>query len=303
MAKKKTKKDLGLGIRALLSGMDTDTGDSLLAGTGQKGGNKLVNFSEIDVDEIEVNPFQPRADFDEEALEALSKSIAVHGVIQPITVRRVGNDYQLIAGERRLRASKRAGKETIPAYIRTADDQEMLEIALIENVQRQDLNPIEMAVNYLRLKEECKLSDLQVAERLGMKRSTITNFLRLLRLPPEVKNSLIDRKISKGHAMTLAGIEEVDIQLFLHKEIIENGLSVRQAEAKARQYSKHNKKKKTKSPASSSLSPTFKQIQDQLAAFFESKVELKRDQKGKGQVTIPFTSDDDLNRILELLKK
>lgn len=295
MAKKKTKKEeLGLGIRSLLSGIDSDVSPEKA---------ELVNFQEIDVEEIEVNPFQPREDFDEDALEALTKSIAVHGVIQPITVRRIGSEFQLIAGERRLRASKLAGKETIPAYIRTADDQEMLEIALIENVQRQDLNPIEMAINYMRLKEDCGLTDQEVAKRLGMKRTTITNFLRLLKLPPEIKSSLKSRQITKGHAMALAGIEEVEVQLYLHKEIVEKGLSVRQAESLARQYSKHTKKKKTSPKSSNSLSPQFKQIQDQLASFFETKVELTRDTKGKGQVTISFTSDDDLNRILELLDK
>lgn len=297
MAHKKGKKEaLGKGIEAIFGEMNME--DSLFGGLKSKK-QAVHSINEIPLEQIVVNPFQPRIDFNQDALQELSKSIEIHGVVQPITVRQLDTDeYQLIAGERRLKASKLAGLEKIPAYIRTANDQEMLEIALIENIQRQDLNPMEMASTYQRLKEECSLSDYELGERLGKRRSTITNYIGLLRLPPEIQLSLKERKLSMGHAKTLVAIEEVDIQLALHKEILEKGLSVRATESLVRAM---KNKKAPKAPTQ--LAPFYQSIQDRISSRLESKVELKRDKKGKGKLTISFTSDEELSRILEMIEE
>ena len=297
MAKRKnTKSELGKGISALLGdikfGLDEVTEEN----------KELLNtIAEIPVDQIEVNPFQPRMDFNKERLEELASSIKTHGVVQPITVRIITKDeYQLIAGERRLRASKLAGLKTIPAYIRTADDQEMLEIALIENIQREDLNPIEVAQNYRRLIDECALLHEDLASRLGKSRTTITNFLRLLKLPPELQKGLKTRTISMGHARALITIDKVEQQLEIYRQIVENSLSVRQVEQLVRNLVAGKKTASSKKP--SRLSPTYQKVEDNLSSHLSTKVNLKVDKKGAGEIVIKFDSTKTLNRILDLIQ-
>jgi ParB family chromosome partitioning protein len=298
MAKNVKKKELGLGIRALLSNLD----ESSETPEQQKEVVRELSHTVamIPVSQIEVNPYQPRKDFDEEALEELAQSLKTHGLIQPITVRRLsGKEYQLISGERRLRASRIAGLTEVPAYVRIANDQEMLEMALVENIQREDLNPIEISITYQRLIDECSLTHENLGDRVGKKRSTVTNFLGLLKLPPQIQQALKDRRISMGHAKALRGIEDVAIQLSIFNEIITKGLSVRETEQLARDY----QQPKGKAPAASPkrLPEGFQQVQDNLRDFFGAKVQLKANEQGKGQILIPFTSNDDLNRLLDLL--
>lgn len=287
----------GQGLSALLGSIDVD----LDASPSQEIVSELTeNIAEIPIVQIEVNPFQPRVDFDREALEDLSESIKVHGLIQPITVRRLENNkYQLISGERRLRASVMAGKENIPAYIRIANDQEMLEMALIENIQREDLNSIEVALTYSRLKEECQLTDENLAERVGKKRSTISNYLRLLKLPPTIQLGIKEQRISMGHARALTAITDLGLQLTIFNEILNKGLSVRQVEDMAA-GTKEDKSAKKPTP---SLPDDFMKVQDRLRSVLAAKVTIKRDPKGKGSIQIPFMSDKDLNRLLDLLEK
>ena len=293
MAKRNKKDALGQGIRALLGDIGAD-----YQALDEK--QQASAICEIPLRNIEVNPYQPRVDFDEEMLKELSESIKTHGVIQPVTVRFMGGeDYQLIAGERRLRASKLAGLDQIPAYIRKADDQAMLEIALIENIQRQDLNPVEIAENYRRLIEECNIKHEEVGDRLGKKRSTVTNYLRLLKLPPDIQKGLKSRSISMGHARAILSLEQVDAQLDLYKQIVNQGLSVRQVEQMVRSYPMNKNKKK--SSTSGKLSVELQKIQDQLCDTFDTKVNVVRNKQGKGQLVFNFTSDDDLNRILDKL--
>ena len=224
----KKKDSIGSGIRALLGDIDMES-----MSTSEIGENVAVlGIQMISLDEIEVNPFQPRVEFESTKLKELAQSIKVHGVIQPITLRkRTGQEkYQLIAGERRLRASKLAGLNSIPAFIRKANDQEMLEMALIENIQREDLNAVEIAINYKRLIDECELKHDEMAKRIGKDRSTVTNYLRLLKLPPDIQTGIRENKISMGHARVLAGIEKIDHQLFLFGAIVKNEWSVRETE-------------------------------------------------------------------------
>lgn len=290
------KEDLGKGIRALLGGMNDDTNISRSAVEAVK---KLSNVT-IPLDQIEVNPFQPRADFDQEQLLELSESIKAHGVIQPITVRSLGpNKYQLIAGERRLRASKMAGMTEVPVFIRKADDQEMLEIALIENIQREDLNAIEIAINYKRLIDECALTQEEMGARLGKNRTTVTNYLRLLKLPPEIQKNIKDKALSMGHARALVSVENSDLQLALAKESIDKGLSVRQVEDLAKRAQKNPAKKTAKEPGELPLA--YRKIQDELTSMFSTKVKMNVKKGGKGEIVISYYSDDDLDRILDVL--
>ena len=298
MAKNVNKKELGLGIRALLSNLDGPE----LPGKQEEVVRELSHtVAMIPVAQIEVNPFQPRKDFDEEAMEELAQSLKTHGLIQPITVRRLsGKEYQLISGERRLRAARIAGLKEIPAYIRIANDQEMLEMALVENIQREDLNPIEISITYQRLIDECSLTHENLGDRVGKKRSTVTNFLGLLKLPPQIQQSLKHKEISMGHAKALRGIDDIAIQLSIFNEIKSKDLSVRETEALARDYQLPKQR-----PASGpkALPETYRQVQDNLRSFFGAKVHLKTGDKGKGQIVIPFHSDDELNRLLDLLEK
>ena len=262
--------------------------------------NSLGSVNEIKISEIEVNPFQPRTEFDEQALADLSASIKLQGLIQPITVRRVSaNHYQLISGERRLRASKMAGLTQIPAYVRTANDQQMLEMALIENIQRENLNAIEVALSFQRMLDEVGLKQEELGERVSKNRSTVNNYLRLLKLPPTIQASIRDGELSMGHARALITMDDPAQQLYLHKHIIEQGLSVRKVEEMVRDLQKSRTKKEGKQP--DEVSFHFQKIQDDLATRFSSQVKLKVNSQGKGSIEIPFLSEDDLGRILEML--
>jgi len=258
------------------------------------------SISEIRLDEIEVNPFQPRTDFDEIALGELADSIKLQGLIQPITVRRVNaHSYQLISGERRLRASKIAGLKSIPAYVRTANDQQMLEMALIENIQRENLNAIEVALSFQRMLDECSLKQEELGDRVSKNRSTVNNYLRLLKLPPAIQASIRDGGISMGHARALITIDDPAQQLYIFKQIIQQGLSVRKVEEVVRDLQRSKTKKEGKQPEPMSFQ--VQKIQDDLASKFSSKVRLKISAQGNGSIEIPFLSEEDLNRILEML--
>jgi len=298
------KTGLGKGLSALLDDSDAvnppkNTGVSPISETRQerKGTNNIGN---VNISDVETNPFQPRTDFDQVALHELADSIKVQGLIQPITVRqKESGGYQLISGERRLRASKLAGLTEIPAYIRSANDQQMLEMALIENIQRENLNAIEVALSFQRMMEECNLKQDQLGDRVGKNRSTVTNYLRLLKLPPAIQISIRDQKISMGHARALISVDDVQKQLFLHDEIIEKGLSVRKVEELVRNLASIPDTKPAKKAAP--ISFEYQKLQRELASKFSTRVKLKVTENGKGAIEIPFGSEDDLSRILELL--
>jgi ParB family transcriptional regulator, chromosome partitioning protein len=300
MAKKFDKSNLGKGIRALLT--QPERLEAAVIENPQAVVSELAgNIAFLAISLIEPNPFQPRVEFDQVALNELAESIKVHGLIQPVTVRRLSEkSYQLISGERRFRASQIAGLTEIPAYVRIADDQQMLEMALIENIQRQDLNAIEVAISYQRLIDECKLTHETMSDRVGKQRSTITNYLRLLKLPPEVQRSIKDRKLSMGHARALAGVDDIALQLMLFKETIDQDLSVRAIEDLIRKYQEG--KSGAKPNKSGALNEDLKRIQDQFSAFFGGKVALKRNPKGKGQVIVTFNNDAELNRLIALIE-
>jgi len=262
--------------------------------------DSLGSVNEIKISEIEVNPFQPRTEFDEQALADLSASIKLQGLIQPITVRKVSNNaYQLISGERRLRASKMAGLTQIPAYVRTANDQQMLEMALIENIQRENLNAIEVALSFQRMIDECSLKQEELGDRVSKNRSTVTNYLRLLKLPPTIQASLRDGGISMGHAKALLAVDDPAVQLYIFQQIIKNELSVRKVEEMVREIQKAPNKKEGKQPEI--LTYQLQKVQDDLASKFSTKVKLKVNAQGNGSIEIPFLSEDDLGRILEML--
>ena len=291
----KRKNALGRGLGALL-----DDSDSVAHIEKSSGSSKL---DEIPLDQIETNPYQPRTDFEQESLKEMADSIKIHGIIQPITVRKLNaRRYQLISGERRYQASKIAGKESIIAYIRTANDQQMLEMALIENIQRENLNAIEIALSYQRLMNECDLKQEQLGDRVGKKRSTINNYLRLLRLPPDIQIALRDNKISMGHARALINIESIDTQLAIFKKAVAEDLSVRKVEELARiaNLGKEEAKPKAKT-APTQENAEITSLKKRLSSHFGTKVEIKTDGKNKGEIKIPFVSVDDLNRILDLL--
>ncbi|PRD52087.1 ParB/RepB/Spo0J family partition protein [Sphingobacterium gobiense] len=298
------KTGLGKGLGALLQGDDVQvtknagkTDSVAKENTNTAAGS--INF--IKVNQVAVNPFQPRTDFDEQALQELSESIKVQGLIQPITVRQVSkNEYQLISGERRLRAVKLAGIDDIPAYVRTANDQQMLEMALIENIQRENLNAIEVALSFQRMIEECDLKQEELGERVSKNRSTVTNYLRLLKLPPVIQAGIRDGQISMGHARALINVGEIEKQLYVYQEIIDKGLSVRMTEILVRNIQQQNKPKKN--PVGKQLDFQYQKIEDDLASRFSTRVKLNlKNSRGKGAIEIPFESEDDLSRILELL--
>lgn len=292
------KTGLGRGLGALLN--DTEVvqspSRSFVAEVASPG-----NISHIKISSVEVNPFQPRTEFDPIALQELSDSIKLQGLIQPITVRKVGDKYQLISGERRLRASKLAGIEEVPAYIRTANDQQMLEMALIENIQRENLNAIEVALSFQRMIDECNLKQEELGDRVSKNRSTVTNYLRLLKLPPVIQAAIRDNEISMGHAKAILGLEDIDRQLYVYKEVVEKGLSVRKTEELVRLMQQEGKMKKSPNAKNDGISFQYQKIQDDLASKFATQVKLKVQAKGKGAIEIPFLSEDDLSRILELL--
>lgn len=291
--KAKKKKALGRGLGALLSDSDV--------GVQEDKAKEFSSVSEIPLENIEVNPFQPRTNFDQEQLHDLADSIRTQGIIQPITVRSLGSDtFQLIAGERRVQASKIAGLDTIPAFVRKANDQQMLEMALIENIQRENLNPIEIALSYQRLITECSLKQDELGERVGKNRSTVNNYLRLLKLPPNIQIALRDKRITMGHARALINMEDVDKQLHIFNAILKDDLSVRKVEAMVRDFVAGAATGREK-PKAEEVSPEIKQLQNQLSSHFGTRVQVKSNQKEKGEIRIPFVSTDDLNRILELL--
>ena len=297
MAAKK-RNALGRGLGALLDQSDVEEKNSKKT-TASKS-ISLSNFQEVPLDQIETNPYQPRTHFDEEALQELSSSIKLQGIIQPITVRRLeAKKYQLISGERRFQASKLAGLEKVPAYIREVNDQEMLEMALIENIQRENLNAIEVALSYQRLMNECGLIQENLGERVGKKRSTVNNYLRLLRLPPDIQHGIKEKQISMGHARALVSIETIDVQLAIYKKIIEEELSVRKVEELVRGLTEE--KKEAPKKASKNDSSEVLRLTSSLSSHFGTKVNVNSNDKYKGEIKIPFVSLEDLNRILEIL--
>jgi len=290
---------LGKGLSALLNDSVSVLPNKNEIGTSADV-NGMGSVNEIKIAEIEVNPFQPRTDFDQDALAELADSIKLQGLIQPITVRKVNtHKFQLISGERRLRASKLAGLTQIPAYVRTANDQQMLEMALIENIQRENLNAIEVALSFQRMIDECSLKQEELGERVSKNRSTVTNYLRLLKLPPTIQASIRDNQISMGHAKALISVADPAKQLYIHQQIIQQELSVRKVEEMVREMQKAPVKKEGKQPEP--LSFQVQKIQDDLASKFSTNVKLKLNSQGKGSIEIPFLSEDDLSRILEML--
>lgn len=297
----KQRSALGRGLSALLESSETDvtskSGASVANTQGVVGG-----VAQLPLDQIEPNPFQPRTEFKAEELSELAQSIKEQGIIQPITVRKMGYDkYQIISGERRFRASKLAGATTIPAYIRVANDQGMLEMALVENIQRQELNPLDIAISYKRLIDECSLTQEELSERVGKNRTTVTNFMRLLKLPPEIQIALRDNKITMGHARALVGIDDIAEQLLVFKEILQKQLSVRDVETLARTSGGKKASTSSKSSGGNALSFEYSKIQNVLSNHFDANVQLQRKSNGSGKISIPFSDDQDLNRILELL--
>ncbi len=292
---------LGRGLSALLNDSENvQSNKTNVSAPASVETNSLGSVNEIKLTEIEVNPFQPRTDFDQDALRELADSIKLQGLIQPITVRRLNaHSYQLISGERRFRASKLAGLTHLPAYIRTANDQQMLEMALIENIQRENLNAIEVALSFQRMIEECSLKQEELGERVSKNRSTVTNYLRLLKLPPVIQASIRDGQLSMGHAKTLITIEDPAKQIYIHQHIIQQGLSVRKTEELVRDMQKAAEKKEGKQPEP--ISFQLQKIQDDLASKFSSRVKLKVGNQGRGTIEIPFFSEDDLGRILEIM--
>lgn len=299
MAKATRKQALGRGLSALLKDPEND-----IKSADDKGADKVVgNIVELELEAIEVNPFQPRTSFNEEALKELSTSIKELGVIQPITVRKLSFDkYQLVSGERRFRASKMAGLETIPAYIRIANDQESLEMALVENIQREDLDPIEIALSYQRLIDEINLTQEQLSDRVGKNRSTVANYLRLLKLDPIIQTGMRDGFLSMGHGRTLINIDDTSDQLEIYEKIISESLSVRATEALVKNYKDNNNKTvPTSKQASAKVPQNFQKGRDEIADYFGAKVDIKVAKKGNGRLIIPFSSEEDFKRIQKLI--
>ncbi len=298
----KIQTGLGRGLGALISDANFMQNNRNREPQQQNQGSPLVSISEIEIEKIEPNPYQPRTEFNLEAIEELSQSIKLLGLIQPITVRPVGNDkYQIISGERRYRASKLAGKKSIPAYIKETDDNGMLEMAIVENIQREDLDAIEVALSFQRLIDECNLTQEAMAERVGKKRTTVTNYLRLLRLPAEIQFAIKARKITMGHAKSLLGIENPKAQLKLANQIIEQDLSVRQTEAKIQKLNEGKKEKKEKEVME--LPDNFFKVIETLGKYFNNNISVKRNAKGEGELTIRFSSDIEMDNFLKTLEE
>lgn len=292
------KSVLGKGLGALL-----DSSDMVRPVTK----HTQSGVSEIDITKIGANPNQPRSRFDEESLQELSDNIKLIGLIQPITVREVGDDqYQIISGERRWRASKMAGLASIPAYVRKTNDEDVLLLALVENVQREDLDAIEIAVSYQRLLDECSFTQEQLSERVSKPRGTIANYLRLLNLPPEIQAGIINRDITMGHAKALIGVSDREIQCRLFSETISQDLSVRRVEELAREYQNKDSSKgdaKAKAKGSAAVPEEYIALQTQLSGIFKSKIKLKKSTEGKGEIVIPFSSDEDFDRLISIIEK
>lgn len=303
MSKSKPKKEmLGKGIRSLLQGIDTEMKKTEAVPAKTPAAEKATAVVRVPLAQIETNPKQPRQDFDESAMKELADSIKLHDIIQPLTVARLApNKYRLIAGERRLRASKIAGLKDVPVFIREADDQQLLEMALLENLQRQDLNAIEIGQSYKRLMDECALTQEEVAARMGKERSTVTNYIRLLKLPPSIVVAVRSGKISMGHARALIALETVDRQMHVFKEIVAKNLSVRQAEELARASgSKTAAPKKAKGTLN--LPPVMKKIEDTICSHFGTRARLLHEKKGRGKIILEYYSVEELNGLLDKMK-
>jgi ParB family transcriptional regulator, chromosome partitioning protein len=289
------KTGLGRGLSAILESPETDITSKDISGNYVAGA-----IANLGIDKIETNPFQPREDFDEAALAELAQSILEQGIIQPLTVRKMGYDkYQLISGERRFRASKIAGIASIPCYIRVANDEQMLEWALIENIQRENLNAIEIAISYNRLIEECSLTQDELSKKVGKNRTTVTNYMRLLKLPAEVQAALRSGAISMGHARSVINVDDEQKQLVITRKIIAEELSVREVEKLVRQLDKVIAP--VVKPGKTALPLKYESMKDSIQERLNRKIELKRTPKGKGTITIPFASDDDLQAIISKL--
>ena len=293
---KQNKELLGKGIRSLLQSIDAD----LKTSSGQLKQNvveNVTNTSRILIEDVEPNPKQPRRDFDENSMKELADSIKLHDIIQPITVSRLpSGKFRLISGERRLRAARLAGINDIPAYIRQANDAQLLELALLENLQREDLNAMEVSLSYKRMMEELEYTQEQVAERMGKDRSTVANFIRLLKLPPDIQLAVRSGELSMGHARALINVDTVDKQLFIFKEIKEKELSVRQTEALVRNM--YREPGAVKKSSKSHLPPAFQRIEDKLASHFSTRVKLRHSRNGSGQIIIEYYSAEELNKVL-----
>lgn len=298
-AAKPKKDDIGKGLRSLLQGINSDLKNTATGALKESTVEAVTGVLRIPVDKIEPNPKQPRRDFDETALQELASSIKIHDIIQPITVSKLASGkYCLISGERRWRASKQAGLKDIPAYIRQANDQELLELALLENLQREDLNAMEIALSYKRMMEELEHTQEQVAERMGKDRSTVTNYIRLLKLPPDIQVAVRNGELSMGHARALVNVDTVDKQLFIFEEIKTKALSVRQTENLVRALYKEGGKEEKK-PVTATLPPAYKKIEDKLATHFSTKVLMKHSKNGSGQITFDYYSLEELNKLLD----
>ncbi len=293
------KSEVSKGLRSLLSNIEK-TNNPIERGQLVK---ELTNsIATISPEYIEINPYQVRTEFDPDQLLELAQSIKTSGLIQPITVRSVGgNKYQLISGERRLRAAKMAGMKEIPAYIRVANDQEMLEMALVENIQRADLNAVEIAISYQRLMDECNLTHEALSARVGKDRSTVTNYVRILKLPAQIQASVKNGALSMGHARALAGIENIALQIKIYKEVVDQGLSVRALENLIKSY--NSLKPASKHTSTNYIDPEINKLRDQFRQIFGSKVEIRREAGGNGTVVLPFTSDKEFNHIVEIITR
>jgi ParB family transcriptional regulator, chromosome partitioning protein len=289
-----TKKNaLGRGLGALIDGVEKEVLDK-----------KVEANLDIPVDSIEANPYQPRTHFDVQALEELATSVKKLGIVQPLTVREISaGRYQLIAGERRLRAARIAGLSHVPAYVRTADDQAMLELALVENIQREDLDAVEVAISFQRLIEECRLTQEQLSERVGKQRSTVTNYLRLLKLPAEIQLGIKNKQLTMGHARTLVSIDDQKKQINIYYKIIDGDLSVRQAEELVRQLQTEGGKDPVKIEKKKKLNSDFSQLSDHLQKIFSAPVAFRINTEGKGKIVIPFNTPEEMERILGLIDK
>jgi ParB family transcriptional regulator, chromosome partitioning protein len=289
-----TKKNaLGRGLGALIDGVEKEVLEK-----------KVEANQDIHVDSIDANPFQPRTSFDEQALEELASSIRKLGIVQPLTVRETGTGrYQLIAGERRLRAAKLAGLTHVPAFVRTADDQAMLELALVENIQREDLDAVEVAISFQRLIEECRLTQEQLSERVGKQRSTVANYLRLLKLPAEIQLGIKNKHLMMGHARTLVNIEDPKKQIDVYYKIIDGDLSVRQAEELVRDLQSEQTKDPAKVERKRKLNQDFVQLSEHLNRLFSAKVNFRINEVGKGKIVIPFENAEEMERILGIFDR
>ncbi len=290
---------LGRGLGALIDDADT---------MQQRDENRLERspvelVKEIDINKIKANPFQPRTSFDKEALQELSDSIKELGIIQPLTVRSIDGEYQLIAGERRLRAAKLAGLNKVPAYIRTADDQGMLEMALVENIQREDLDAIEVAISYQRLIDECSLTHDTLSERVGKKRATVTNYLRLLKLPAEIQLGIRERKLTMGHARAILPLENPELQLTAFSKIIEQDLSVRKVEELVRNLAQESKGKGDSGKVNKEKSEELNVLEDKLQEIFGWGVQVKQGKGGSGKIVISYRTQGELEELMERMNR